>query len=118
MSRNQFVRLSALLLTLALMIPVAASLASAKDSKGTAKADIEIVNTVTFGSTELKAGEYSFVADGTKVQAKRNGKVVAEAPIQWQDRKEKSESSSIVLEGNQVKEIRFNGQTRTAIVQP
>jgi len=43
--------------------------------------------------------------------------MIVEAPIQWQDGRGKAEASSVVLEGNKVKEIRFGGKTRAAVLQ-
>lgn len=116
MQHNRIVRFTALFLALALMLPAVSSLALAKDSKGAVKSEITIANTVWLAGKELKAGQYSFAVDGTKVTVSRDGKTIVEAPIQWQDGKDKSAYSAVVVEGNQVKEIRFSGQTRAAVV--
>jgi hypothetical protein len=117
MQHNRVVRITALLLALALVLPALTSVALAKESKGNVKTDITIASSVWLAGKELKAGVYSFVADGTKVTVSHDGKMIAEAPIQWQDGTAKSDYSAVVLEGNQVKEIRFSGQARAAIVQ-
>ena len=72
---------------------------------------------VPAGAKELKAGSYMFIADESKVQVLSDRKIVAEVPVQWQDAKEKHDSNALVIEGGAVKEIRFGGKTRTAIVQ-
>ena len=117
MTRSHFVRFSALILTLALVLPAVTSLALAKEAKGTVKTDVTIANSVWLAGKELKAGEYSIVADDAKVTVSHNGKMIVEAPIQWQDGRGKAEASSVVLEGNKVKEIRFGGKTRAAVLQ-
>jgi hypothetical protein len=117
MQHNRTVRITALILALALVLPALSSVALAKESKGNVKTDITIAGSVWLAGKELKAGVYSFAADGTKVTVSHNGKTIAEAPIQWQDGRGKAEYSAVVVEGNQVKEIRFSGQTRAAIVQ-
>jgi hypothetical protein len=117
MSRSHFVRFSALILALALVLPAVTSLALAKEAKGTVKTDVTIANSVWLAGKELKAGEYSIVADDAKVTVSHNGKMIVEAPIQWQDGRGKAEASSVVLEGNKVKEIRFGGKTRAAVLQ-
>jgi len=117
MQHNRTVRITALILALALVLPALSSVALAKESKGNVKTDITIAGSVWLAGKELKAGVYSFAADGTKVTVSRNGKTIAEAPIQWQDGRGKADYSAVVLEGNQVKEIRFSGQTRAAVVQ-
>jgi len=116
MQHRSIVRFTALFLALALILPAVSSLALAKDSKGTVKSEIIIASTVWLAGKELKAGQYSVVVDGTKATVSREGKTIVEAPIQWQDGRAKSPSSAVVLEGNQVKEIRFSGQTRAAVV--
>jgi len=117
MYRNRIVRLSALFVAMALLLPVTSLIASAKESKGTLRADIQVVGSVMIGSTPLSAGNYAFIADESKLQVTRNGKVVAEASIQWQDGKPKAESSSLVIDNNQIKEVRFGGKTRSAVLQ-
>ena len=118
MYRNKIVRLSALLVAMALLLPITSSLANAKESKGgTLRADIEVIGSVMIGSTPLSAGNYAFVADESKLHVTKNGKVVAEASIQWQDGKPKADSSSLVIDNNQIKEVRFGGKTRSAVVQ-
>jgi major membrane immunogen (membrane-anchored lipoprotein) len=118
MIRNRVVRFSALFLALALALPAVSSLAQARESKGNVKTEITIANNVWLGGKELKPGQYNFVADGSKVTVTLDGKKVVEAPIQWQDGKGKFNSSAVVIEGHEVKEIRFGGQTRAAVVQP
>jgi len=116
MSRKNFVRFSALILALALVLPAVTPLAMAKDAKGSVKTDITISTSVWLGGKELKAGEYSFVADDSKVTVSHDGKLVAEAPIQWQDGN-KAASSAVIVDGDHVKEIRFGGKTRAAVIQ-
>jgi len=117
MLRNRFVRLSAVLVALALLLPAVATHVLAKDSKGALKAEIQIVNEVVLSGTHLKAGDYSIVADENKAKFTHNGKTVAEASITWQDNKVKSQSTALVLEGENVKEIRFGGNNKVALVQ-
>jgi hypothetical protein len=117
MQHNRVVRFTALLLALALVLPALSSVALAKESKGNVKADITIAGSVWLAGKELKPGVYSFAADGTKVTVSHDGKTIVQVPIQWQDGRPKSGYSAVVLDGNQVKEIRFNGQTRAAVVQ-
>ena len=117
MLRNRVVRFTALFLALALVLPAVSSIAAAKESKGTVKSDITIANTVWLAGKELKAGDYNFVADGSKLVVSRDGKKIVEVPIQWQDGRAKSSYSAVVTEGNQVKEVRFSGQTRAAVLE-
>ncbi len=118
MSQRRIAQFAALAVIVAMLLPALAIPAGAKELKATMKAQISIVNAVTLGGKQLKAGNYVFIADETKVQVLADGgKLVAEVPVQWQDAKQKNDSSALVLEGTVVKEIRFGGKTRTAIVQ-
>jgi|SRR5208282_456352 len=117
MSRNQFVRFSAVLVALALLLPAVSGLALAGEAKGKVKAEISIANDAWLAGKQLKAGEYTFTADENKLTVLKQGKVVAEAPIQWQDATSKYAMNAVVLDGNQVREVRFSGKNRTAIVQ-
>jgi hypothetical protein len=74
--------------------------------------DVEVLNTITLGGKELKPGNYTVRADDTKVQLMVNGKVVAEAPVEWRDETKKPSYSQIVTTDNQVKEIHFSGKMR------
>jgi hypothetical protein len=118
MSQRRIAQFAAVAVIVAMLLPVLAVPAGAKDLKATLKAQISVVNAVTLGGKQLKAGSYVFVADESKVQVLSDGgKVVLEAPVQWQDAKQKYDSSALVIEGSVVKEIRFSGKSRTAIVQ-
>jgi hypothetical protein len=48
---------------------------------------------------------------------KQPGKVVAEAPVQWKDGDKKEFATHVVLDGNNIKEIRFAGRTRYIVIQ-
>ena len=65
----------------------------------------------------LKAGEYRISADDTKVTLTANGKVVAEAKVEWRDGTSKASQTSLLIAGDEIKEIRFEGKTRVAVVQ-
>jgi hypothetical protein len=103
-----------LLAALALVIPASARNNGAKDSKSTVSVTMDLVNNATIGGKQLKPGTYDVKADDAKVTLSVNGKVVAEAPVQWKDEKNKAKYSAIITDGdaNQVKEVHFNGKTR------
>src|ERR1700733_4100788 len=110
-------RLAAIIAVIVFSIPFISSTSLAKDTKTSmVKTSIYVSSTVMLGGKELKPGDYQFIADGTNLKVKRDGKVVTEATIQWQDG-QKAGSSSLVVEGNQVKEIRFGGKSGRAILQ-
>jgi hypothetical protein len=113
MSRRGISYVFAALAALALAMPLAAHSNAGKDSK-TVSATMEIVSDATIGGKQVKAGTYDVKADETKVTLSLNGKVVAEAPVQWRDEQPKPKYSSIIVDGGSVKEIHFNGRARYA----
>lgn len=112
MSRRGLGFAISMLAALALAMPFAASANSGKDTKSVT-AQMDIVNDATIGGKQLKAGTYDVKATETKVTLSHNGKVVAEAPVQWKDGS-KASYSSIVADGGAVKEIHFGGKSRYA----
>jgi hypothetical protein len=111
MSRRGINLMLAAFAALVMALPVAAR-HDANDSKSTVKASMDLLQPTTLGGTQLKPGSYSVTADDSKVTLYRDGKVVAEAPVQWKDGSNKSRYSAIVTEGDQVKEIHFNGKSK------
>lgn len=114
MPRAMFGR--ALAMVLALAIPVLAAPALSKDN-GPVKTSITLSAPASIGGKQLKPGQYVVVADESKVTLKADGRTVAEAPVQWMDAKDKFESSSVVLDGGNIHEIRFGGKSRYVVVR-
>jgi hypothetical protein len=104
----------ALLAALALVIPASARENAPKNSKSTVVETMDLLNPATIAGKQLKPGTYEVKADDSKVTLSLNGKVVAEAPVQWKDEQSKAKYSAIVTDGdgNQVKEVHFNGKNR------
>lgn len=113
MSRRGLGFAFSMLAAVALAVPFAASANSGKDTKSVT-AQLDIVSDASIGGKQLKAGTYDVKATETKVTLSHNGKVVAEAPVQWKDGDSKQKFSSIVTDAGTVKEIHFNGKTRYA----
>jgi len=111
MSRRISIRIVAVLAVLALLMPVTAGVASAKESN-VVKTDVLLLNPATLNGLQLKPGTYSLVADGSKLTLRQNGKVVAMAPITWKDDSAKSASTTVVVSDNAVQEIHFSGKTK------
>lgn len=98
---------------LVLLVAIAAQTAPAKDTKaGVTTAIMSLLAPVTVAGHELKPGDYAVSADETHVKISMNGKVVAEAPVQWKDETSKAKYSAFVSQGNKVTEIHFGGKTR------
>jgi hypothetical protein len=116
MSHRKMNGVLTILAALTLALSVATFTTSAKDAKATVtpvvKTDLRLLTAASLGSTDLKAGEYSVTADETHAKFLKNGKVVAEASIQWKDESAKAQSTTIVVESNHIKEIHFSGKMK------
>lgn len=116
MSRNYTVRIVTILAAFAMLLPATVQFANAKGANATVKTIMTFQNPITLGGTQLKPGDYNVAADDSKITISRNGKVVAEAPIQWKDETGKSQVSKIVSDSGLVTEIHFQGKTRYVAV--
>jgi hypothetical protein len=96
------------LAALAVAVPMMARNASAKNSKVTATMDI--ISAETLGGKQIEPGTYTFKIDDSTVTVLHNGKMVAEAPVQWKDETRKPNMTNIVTQNNQIKEIHFGGK--------
>lgn len=118
MSRELTKRLLGVMLVLAMAIPAMAGPRASKTDKATIKSTLTLPNAITVAGKDLKPGTYSVVADESKVKISLDGRVVAEAPIQWVDATGKTQRTAVVLDSNnQLKEIRFGGKNRYAVLQ-
>jgi len=113
MSRRGTNFVMTVLAALALALP-AAGKHDTNDSKSTVKASMDLPTAAILAGAELKPGSYAVSADDSKVILSRDGKVVATAVVQWKDERGKAKYSTIVTDGNQIREIHFNGKTKYA----
>ena len=116
MSRSKMNGVLTVLAALTLALSIATHAAPAKDAKSTVtpivKTDLRLLSPATLGGTDLKAGEYSVTADDTHAKFLRNGKVIAEASVQWKDESAKAQNTAVIVDGNQIKEIHFGGKMK------
>jgi hypothetical protein len=116
MSRSKINGMLTILAALTLALSIATHAAPAKDAKSTVtpivRTDLRLLSPATLGGTELKAGEYSVIADDAHAKFLKNGKVIAEASIQWKDESAKRQSTAVVVDSNQIKEIHFSGKMK------
>ena len=80
------------------------------------KASMELLSAGSLAGIALPAGTYSVSADDSKIMFQANGKMVAEAAIEWKETTNKADMSNLVLDGTNIKEIHFRGQKRYAVV--
>ena len=103
---NSLVRFVALLAVVALAVPVLAKPVSKT---------INISQPAKLGSSQLTAGEYRLLIDGTKVTIQKGNKLVAEVAAHWEQR-EKGRYNSVLLGANgELKEVRFAGENRVLV---
>jgi hypothetical protein len=100
-----------------LAVPMFADGRVSKDTKGALKATLVLPNSVMFAGKELKPGNYQVVADQSTVRISKDGKLIAEAPAQMEEQSTKDRNTSVVLQGNDVKEIHFGGKNHFAAIQ-
>ena len=116
MSSRKINGMLTILAALAVALSAATLTTPAKDAKSTVtpivKTDLRLLSTASLGGTELKAGEYSVTADETHARFLKNGKVMAEASVQWKDESAKSKFTAVVVDANQIKEIHFSGKMK------
>jgi hypothetical protein len=112
MYRRQSSLVFTALAALLLLVPIAARSDSAKVSKPLAKTTMDLFNPAKLGGMQLKAGSYLVTADDSKVTLSHDGKVVAEAPVQWKDEANKAEYSAIVVDSGTITEFHFGGKAR------
>lgn len=117
MSRRGVNRVVRILVVLALAMPFAARPAHANGSKPTS-ATMDFLDAVSLNGKQLKPGTYTVTADDAKVTIAQNGKVMAEAPVEWKDEASKPRNSNIVTTSGEVTEIHFSGKMRYVQIAP
>jgi outer membrane usher protein FimD/PapC len=110
MARRGWNLLLPVVVALLIAMPLAAR-DNAKNGKATT-AEVELLSPASVSGKMLKPGTYRVTADDSKVTLTLNGKVVAEAPVEWKDETNKHNQSQIVTTDDQVKEIHFGGKMR------
>jgi hypothetical protein len=93
------------------------ALSRSANTEPAVETSLHFFHAVTLSGKELQPGIYSLVADSSKVMLKQSGKVVADAPVQWKDGDKKEFANHVVLDGKNIKEIRFAGRTRYIVIQ-
>lgn len=79
--------------------------------------NVRISQAAKVGKSQISAGEYRLLIDGSKVTVKKGNQVVAELEGRWEDREAKSAYDSYVLNRNgQLEEVRFQGESRVLIL--
>jgi len=110
MSRHGANAVALILIALVMAMPLAARVGT-NGTKPTST-NMEVLTTISLGGTQIKPGTYRVTADDSKVTLEQNGKMIAEASVQWKEGSVKARYSNIVTVGDQVTEIHFGGKMR------
>ena len=107
MKSQSLVRSIVLLAVVALAVPVFAKPISKT---------INIPSAAKLGQSDLQAGEYRLMIDGTKASVQKGSQVVAQSEGRWEDRDSKSPYDAVLLnDKGRVTEVRFSGQKRVFV---
>jgi hypothetical protein len=101
-----------ILAALALAMPVVARADDSKTIKSVSRVAVDLHSSATLAGKDLKPGSYQVSADDSKMTISRDGKVVAEVPIEWKDGQGKAAYTSVVTDSNQITEVHFGGKAR------
>jgi hypothetical protein len=105
-------RLLPLFLAIMALTTVSVSVLAKNDSGDTITANLKLTATTTVGTTQLAAGEYKVIADGSKAKFQQGNKVVAEVPCTLKDFNGKINETTFVLDNNKLTEIQVAGKTK------
>jgi hypothetical protein len=101
-----------ILAALALVIPIAARADDSKAVKPVSRVAVDLHSAATLAGKDLKPGTYQVSADDSKMTISRDGKVVAEAPIEWKDGQSKASYTSVITDSDKITEVHFGGKTK------
>lgn len=101
-----------ILAALAFAMPVVARADDSKTIKSVSRVAVDLHSSATLAGKDLKPGTYQVSADDSKMTISRDGKVVAEVPIEWKDGQGKASYTSVVTDSNQITEVHFGGKAR------
>lgn len=118
MTRNKVCYAFALMLLLAFALPAVSAPKNTNVPAGKvlARATFNLYDSRLIGGATLQPGEYNVLATDSQISFVHNGKIVAQASIQWKDM-EHAQDNTIVTDGGTIKEIYFRGKKRSAVIQ-
>jgi hypothetical protein len=102
----------AIIAALAFAMPIATRADDSKTIKPVSRVAVDLHSSATLAGKDLKPGTYQVSADESKMTILRDGKVVAEVPIEWKDGQSKASYTSVVTESNQITEVHFGGRAK------
>jgi hypothetical protein len=116
MSRSKMIRVSTLVAALMMMLSIGLQTLSAKDAKVDTSSVFTIQNAASLAGQSIAPGDYKVSVTETQLNVSKDGKVIAQVPVQWKDETSKPHYSTIVTEGGKITEFHFGGKTRFVVV--
>ena len=108
MSRRVFPIFLAILALSAMSVSVRAK----NDSGESITVSIKLTSTTSVGGTKLQPGDYKVIVDGNKAKFEKGNKSVAEVPCTVKDLSIKVNTTSFVLDHDQLAEIQVAGKSK------
>ena len=116
MIRSRTARVSTMVVALVLVLSIGLQTLSAKDSKADTSLMFTIQNATSLAGQSIAPGDYKVTVTETQLTMSKDGKVVAQVPVQWKDETTKATRSAIVMDGNKITEFHFGGKNRYVAV--
>jgi len=116
MSRSRMVQVSTVVAALVLVLSIGLQTLSAKDTKADTSSIFTIQNTTSLAGQSIAPGDYKVSVSETQLTMSKNGKVVAQVPVQWKDETSKPHYSTVVTDGGKITEFHFGGKNRFVAV--
>jgi len=83
------------------------------DSGDTITTNLKLTVPTTVGTTQLAAGDYKVIADGSKAKFQRGNKVIAEVPCTLKDSNVKTNETTFIIDHDKLTEIQVSGKTKS-----
>jgi hypothetical protein len=116
MSRSKMVQVSTVVAALVLVLSIGLQTLSAKDTKADTSSVFTIQNATSLAGQSIAPGDYKVSVTETQLTLSKNGKVIAQVPVQWKDETNKPHYSTIVTDGGKITEFHFGGKNRFVAV--
>jgi len=106
-------RLLPVVLAIMALTTMGVSVWAKNDAGDSITTTLKLNTPTTVGTTQLPAGEYKVIADGTKAKFQQGNKVVAEVPCTLKDSTTKPNQTTFVIDHDKMTEIQVGGKTKT-----
>ena len=101
-----------LFLAIIALTTLSVSVWAKNESGDTITTNLKLTTTTSVGTTKLAPGEYRVIADASKAKFEQGNKVVAEVPCTLKDFSGKINTTTFVVDHDQLTEIQVSGKTK------